>query len=151
MMNKVIDFLRRCAPYLLAIALWRLSDPWWNPAGVLSLIVIFYSTFVRPIPMFGLFGVLICFLVDYKFDTVLFWTSTYLIMYAINGFQNFIDLSRVDKNAIMVFMIFFGAAIMILFLVAPSWTTLFRATWMYIWTTTLYLPITQLIHRARHD
>ncbi len=150
-MEKIVQFLRTAFPYLLAIALWRLAIPFWNPAGVLAIIPVFYCTFVKKAPMFGLFGVLICFLIDYKFDTTLFWTTMFLIMYAVNGFQNFIDLTRADKNALDVFMIFFGASIMILFFTGISFTNLFRAIWMFSWTTILYIPITKLIGAIKND
>ncbi len=150
-MGRFVYFLRKSFPYLMAIGLWRLSVPWWNPAGILAIIPIFYCTFVRPKYMFGIFGLLMCFLIDYKFDTVLYWTTLFCIFYAINGFQTFIDLTRANKNAIDVFMIFFATAIMILFLNDVSWTNLFNTICLFIWTTVLYEPITKLIGGVSHD
>lgn len=151
MKTQIINFLRAAFPFLAVLVLWRLSYPFWNPAGVLAIIPIFYCSFVRPTPWFAPWAVLFCFLLDYKFDTLFYWTALYCILYAANGFQNFIDLTRAPKNAIAVFMIFFGCAILILALMNFNLTNIVRALWIFAWTCTLYMPITILIKRASND
>jgi hypothetical protein len=42
MNTKIVHFLRGAMPWLAVIILWRLSNWFWNPAGVLALIPIFY-------------------------------------------------------------------------------------------------------------
>ena len=79
MKNNIIKSLRIMFPFLLTIALWRLSTPFWNPGGILALIPIFYCVFVRHMPWFGIFGAIMCFLIDYKFNTTGFWLAIYCL------------------------------------------------------------------------
>ncbi len=151
MMYNIGKFLRVCFPYLITIGLWRLSVPWWNPAGILAIIPIFYYTFVRPTRLFGVFSVLVCFLIDYKFDTVLYWTTMFCIFYAINGFQNFIDLTRTNNNAIDVFIIFLSISLGILFLNGASWTNLLNTICLGGWMAAIYGPATKLFGGISHD
>ena len=44
---KIIKFLRDAFPFIAVIVLWRLSVAFWNPAGILAIIPIFYCSFVR--------------------------------------------------------------------------------------------------------
>lgn len=151
MKKSIIDFLRAAFPFITVIILWRLSVPFWNPAGILAIIPIFYCSFVRPVPWFAPFAVLFCFLIDYRFDTLAYWTAAYCLFYAINGFQSFIDLTRTDKNALNIFMVFFGVATLILTLAGFSVSNLMRAIWLFAWVSTLYIPITALIKRVCDD
>ena len=148
---KIIKFLRDAFPFIAVIVLWRLSVAFWNPAGILAIIPIFYCSFVRPIPWFAPFAILFCFLIVYRFDTLVYWTVMYCLFYAINGFQTFFDLTRVDKNALYVFMIFFGVATFVLSITNPTVATLMRAAWLFAWVSTLYVPITALIKRIYDD
>lgn len=151
MKKSIIDFLRAAFPFITVIILWRLAVPFWNPAGILAIIPIFYCSFVRPVPWFAPFAVLFCFLIDYRFDTLAYWTAAYCLFYAINGFQSFIDLTRTDKNALNIFMVFFGVATLILTLTGFSVSNLMRAVWLFAWVATLYIPITALIKRVCDD
>lgn len=151
MKKSIIDFLRATFPFITVIILWRLSVPFWNPAGILAIIPIFYCSFVRPVPWFAPFAALFCFLIDYRFDTLAYWTAAYCLFYAINGFQSFIDLTRTDKNALNIFMVFFGVATLILTLAGFSVSNLMRAIWLFAWVSTLYIPITALIKRVCDD
>ena len=148
---KIIKFLRDAFPFIAVIVLWRLSVAFWNPAGILAIIPIFYCSFVRPIPWFAPFAILFCFLIDYRFDTLVYWTVMYCLFYAINGFQTFFDLTRVDKNALYVFMIFFGVATFVLSITNPTVATLMRAAWLFARRSTLYVRITALIKRIYDD
>lgn len=151
MKKSIIDFLRAAFPFITVIILWRLSVPFWNPAGILAIIPIFYCSFVRPVPWFAPFAALFCFLIDYRFDTLAYWTAAYCLFYAINGFQSFIDLTRTDKNALNIFMVFFGVATLILTLAGFSVLNMMRAIWLFAWVSTLYIPITALIKRVCDD
>lgn len=148
MKQNFFKFLRVATPWLTVLVLWRLSVSFWNPAGILALIPIFYCSFARPVPWFTPFAVIFCFLIDYKFETLVFWTSLYCLFYAINGFQTFFDLTKIDKNAIHVFMLFLGFGL--IFLLIPNFTFsgLFKTIWLFIWMTVLYFPITELIKKA---
>lgn len=151
MKYNIIKFLRTAFPFIAVIFLWRLSAAFWNPAGILAIIPIFYSSFVKPVPWFAPFALIFCFLIDYRFDSLIFWTAMYCIFYAINGFQSIIDLSRLDNNALNVFMVFFGVSIMILAFTNFNIQNLLRAGWLFAWASTLYIPITALIKGVCDD
>ena len=151
MKHKIIKFLRDAFPFIAVIVLWRLSIAFWNPAGILAIIPIFYCSFVRPVPWFAPFAILFCFLIDYRFDTLVYWTAMYCIFYAANWFQTVFDLTRVYKNSLYVFMIFFGISTFILTMMDFNISNLMRAAWLFAWVSTLYIPITALIKKVCDD
>ena len=124
--------------------LWRLSVFFWNPAGILALIPIFYYTFVKPVKYFSIFGLIFCFLIDYRCNLPLFWTTLYCLFYAINGFQNYTDLTHLDNKALYIFMIFIGIGIFLLTLSNFTWKNFINNLWLFIWLSVLYIPITNL-------
>ncbi len=145
MKQNVIKFLCAAFPYLMVVGLWRLSMPFWNPGGILALIPIFFCTFVQPRPYFAALSVLICFLIDYQFNTTLYWTAIFCIVYAINGFQTYVDMTRADRNGIAVFAFVFAISILIHTMTHMDFSNAGRALWIIIWATILYIPITELI------
>ncbi len=151
MMQKTVDFLRRAFPFLAVLFLWRMSIGFWNPSGILAIIPIFYFSFVKPIPWFAPYSVLFCFLIDYGFETTMYWTAMYCVFYAINGFQTFIDLTRAPRDALYVFMIFFGVCVCLLIITNLNWTVLARGAWIFAWATILYTPFTIVSNRICHD
>ena len=108
MKEKLIKFLRISFPFLLTVGLWRLSVSFWNPAGILAIIPVFFCSFVRPIAWFPIFSILMCLVIDYNFETVCFWVAMYCLFYAVNSFQNIIDVTRMDMNGLFAFAVFFG-------------------------------------------
>ena len=148
MKEKIIKFLHVSAPWMSVVILWRLSVSFWNPAGILALIPIFYYSFVKPIHWFAPFAVIFCFLIDYKFETLVFWTSLYCLFYAINGFQTFFDLTKIDKNALHVFILFVFIGLVVLLVSNFTFYAFFQTIWLLFWMGILYLPITQLIKRV---
>jgi len=128
----------------MTIFLWRLSVHFWNPGGILALIPIFYYTFVRPTKWFTLFGLLFCFLIDYRCNLPLFWTSMFCLFYAINGFQNFVDIPHIEKNSVYIFMMFIGLGILILIFSGLTWNNFLNNLWLFVWLGCLYTPITSL-------
>lgn len=151
MIKNLISWLRKYTPLLAVIILWRLEISFWNPGGILAIIPIFYYSFVRPVNWMPFISILFCFLIDYNMDTKLFWTTVYFIAYAINGFQYFIDLQRTDKNAVVPFMIFMGAALFILMIANFSGIMFLRIIWMFVWVSGLYIPTTQLLRKVHQD
>lgn len=151
MKKTIIRFLKTAFPFLAVIFLWRLSVPFWNPGGVLALIPIFYYSFIKPTDWFPLFAALFCFLIDYKFDSVLFWTTFYCLFFAINGFQNFVDLTRQKNDGLLIFMGYFGAGALILGIAGGSVTGLVRAAWLFLWLSALYVPFVALDRGIGHD
>lgn len=151
MKKNIVNFIKNIFPFLMVIILWRLQNHFWNPGGILAIIPIFYCSFVKQTKWFGLFAVLFCFLIDYNFDTKLFWTTVYCLSYSVNGFQNTIDLSGAQNNAIYPFMYFFGACVILLCIFHLNWTVLFRMLWVFSWCSLLYIPTTRLIKRVSYD
>lgn len=151
MKNNIIKSLRIMFPFLLTIALWRLSTPFWNPGGILALIPIFYCVFVRHMPWFGIFGAIMCFLIDYKFNTTGLWLAIYCLFYAVNGFQTIIDLARMDRDAINAFMVFIGVGIIITIFTGFGFINILRGIWIFVFMSLIYMPTALLIKRVRHD
>lgn len=151
MKYKIIHFLRVLAPWLAVLVLWRLSNPLWNPAGILAIIPIFYCSFVKPVPWFVPYAILFCFLIDYKFETLAFWTALYCLFYAINGFQTFTDITKTDKNSIHIFAIFISIGMIVLLFMNFSFINIIRAIWIILWVCTLYIPISEIIKRVQND
>lgn len=143
-MNNIVYILKYCFPFLITLFLWRLSVFFWNPAGILALIPIFYYTFVKPVKYFSIFGLIFCFLIDYRCNLPLFWTTLYCLFYAINGFQNYTDLTHLDNKALYIFMIFIGIGIFLLTLSNFTWKNFINNLWLFIWLSVLYIPITNL-------
>ena len=151
MKESFIKILQNSFPFLLTVALWRLSVPFWNPAGILAIIPIFFCSFVKPVNWLSLFSIFMCFVIDYKFETVCFWVAIYCLFYAINSFQNIIDITRMELNGIFAFLIFFGLSILIQVFVNINFITFLRGIWMILWTSVLYIPITTLIKKVQND
>ncbi len=145
MKQKIIRYLQIMFPFLLTIALWRLSNPWINPAGVLAIIPIFYCSFIKPIPYFTAFAILFCFLIDYNFDTVVFWTLLYCAYYAVMNIQTVIDLTHTKKYGLYAFMVFFGIASVSMIIWNLGWFGLLFGLLMFIVTCAVYIPIAYLI------
>ena len=141
MMSKI---LKKSLPFLITLFLWHMSVYFWNPAGILALIPIFYWTFVRPIDWFVLFALLFCFLIDYRCNLPLFWTCIFCLFYAINGFQNYIDIQNYDNNGLYAFMVFIGFGIFILMFSTLNWTGIINNIWLFVWMCVLYTPITSI-------
>lgn len=147
MTGKITEFLRKAMPFLTVVFLWRLSMPFWNPAGMLALIPIFYCTFIRAVPWFAPFAAVFCFLIDYKSDMILFWTSIYCLCYAVVGFQTVIDFGHTADRGWRAFMVFFGTSLIICTLANFGFFNLLKALWLWIWAVALYMPITELVER----
>lgn len=145
MKQTIIKYLQIMFPFLLTIALWRLSNPWINPAGVLAIIPIFYCSFIKPIPYFTAFAILFCFLIDYNFDTVVFWTLLYCAYYAVMNIQTVIDLTHTKKYGLYAFMVFFGIASVSMIIWNLGWFGLLFGLLMFIVTCAVYIPIAYLI------
>ncbi len=151
MIHGTLAFLRRATPFLTVLFLWRLAFPFWNPAGMLAIIPIFYSTFVRPAPWFAPFALIFCFLIDYRGDSVLYWTAIYCLCYAVRGFQNVIDFAHMENNGMRAFVVFWGMALLVLTMFNPQWSALLKTLWLFVWGGVLYIPVVKFIERMTDD
>lgn len=144
MKQKIIKFLQTSFPFLITIALWRLSNPWLNPAGVLAIIPIFYCSFIRPVPYFTGFAILICMLIDYNFNTLIFWTLLYCAYYAIMNIQTVLDLTHTKLYGLYAFMIFFGIASVSMMVWYLNWMAILYGILMFVVTCAVYIPTAML-------
>lgn len=151
MINKFFAFLQPAIPFLLILVFWYLSNPWLNPGGVLAIIPIFYCSFIRKVPYISLYSIIFCFLIDYKFTTILFWTLLYCICYSINGIQNIIDLTKTELNGFVIFLCFFGLSSFLLTFYFFSFANLLYGAWIFLLVSALYLPITSVIKVIKND
>ena len=152
MNTRLTSFLRTAFPFLLTLFLWRGVIPYLNPGGLLAIIPIFYYTFIKPVPYFPPFAVLMCFLLDYNNSTVLYWTAVWCLCYAANGFQTILDLNQDDTNGLRVFIVFFSVAIFVLsFAHLTNFTNIARMIWTVLWTCMMYAPIVTIIKRVEND
>lgn len=152
MNKKIIDFLRDAMPFALALFLWRSALPFVNPAGILALVPVFFCTFIRPVPWFVPFGILMCFLVDYRGNSLLFWTSVYCLCCAAYGFQTVVDLTHADDDGFRAFALFFGVATLVISVPHfVNFTNIFRTIWTIGWECAMYIPIVALMKRLDHD
>ena len=148
-MYKIVQILKKLMPFLMTLFLWRISVYFWNPAGILCLIPVFYYTFVRPVNWFPIFALMFCFLVDYRSNLPLLWTCLFCLFYAANGFQNYIDFQHTNNNAMHAFMAFIGIGIFLLTISGFSWTNLINNLWLFVWLSILYTPITAIDNWAK--
>ena len=150
--TQTIDLLRTLFPFALTLFLWRGALSWLNPGGMLALIPIFYCSFIRPVKWFAPFALLICFILDYRLNTVLYWTAVYCLCYAINGFQTRFDLTGANRDAFGVFAIFISVSVLLLtFTSIGTIASFMRVAWTIGWMCAMYLPIVALIKRVAHD
>ena len=75
----------------------------------------------------------------------------YCLFYAINSFQTYIDITRMDNHGLFAFMVFFGVAIFIQTVSNFSFINILRGAWMFVWGCVLYIPIAKLIKRVGDD
>jgi hypothetical protein len=92
-----------------------------------------------------------CFAIDYRADTMLFWTAAFCLFYAANGFQTFIDFTRQKLDGLYVFMIFFGAALLILSVAGLRFVSFIHNLWLFMWASILYIPFAALAKRLGND
>lgn len=151
MKYKVIDFLQNIFPFLITIGLWRMSHPIWNPGGILAIIPIFFFSFIKPKNWFLIFAGLMCICLDYNFETVCWWLAVYCFFYALNGFQNWTDLTNLDYDGILVFLIFLGVGVSGQVFENLTWVNLLNGIWVFVLTSVLYLPTVWIIKKVKHD
>ena len=151
MKQKIIKYLQIAFPFLLTIALWRLSCPWVNPAGILCIIPIFYCSFIRPVHYFSPFALVMCFLLDYKFGSGFMWTIYYCLCYMILNLQTAIDLTHTKKSGVYAFMIFFGIIMLFMFLQYINLVNLLYAVVVFAITSILYIPMVVTIRAVQND
>lgn len=151
MKHQIIKSLQVLFPFLVTIGLWRLSVPWINPAGILAIIPIFYCSFIRPVPYFAPFAILVCFLIDYKFNTLLIWTIFYCMFYVVINLQTFLDLTHTNHDGIYPFTGFVGTVILLLVMSHLSFTNLLSGIVTFLILGIMYIPITTTVQAVQDD
>jgi hypothetical protein len=152
MMTKLSSYFKLLFPFATVFFLWRLSGPGLNPCGILVLIPVFYYSFASPRDFFVPAAILGCLLLDYNFDTVLFWTIMYCLTYALNGFQSYVDITRQKRSGLYLFMAFYGFCLTLLGIWSAggsgSFYPIFQIIWLFLWGTVLYIPFVVLAHKV---
>lgn len=151
MKQQIVKSLQTLFPFLITMALWRLSVPWINPAGILAIIPIFYCSYIRHVPYFTPFSILLCFLIDYKFDTVLMWTIFYCVFYVVINLQTFIDLTHTKRDGVYAFMGFVGTVILLMVVPHLSLLNILYGAVMFTVLAIMYIPITTTIQAVQDD
>ena len=70
-----------------------------------------------------------------------------LPVYAVNGFQNYIDATHTSKDGLYLFMTFIGFGFCILMFSGLNFVVISNNLWLFIWLSVLYIPITALDKR----
>lgn len=129
-MRNIKQILNAVFPFAITLLLWRMAAPAWNPCGILALVPIYYYSFVRPRDEFLPMAVVGCFLLDYNFDTMLFWTAAFCIAYSANYFQTVLRSAVQAADGLLFFSGFAGACFLILGARAMTWESVGTALWM---------------------
>ena len=151
MKQQIVNFFQTLFPFLITVALWRLSAPWVNPGGILAIVPIFYCSFIRPVPYFTPFAILLCFLIDYKFNTVLMWTVFYCMFYVIINLQTVIDLTHTNRDCLYAVRGFAGTVILLLVASHLSVANILSGVAMFAILVIMYIPITTTIMAVQDD
>jgi hypothetical protein len=153
-MKNIISFF---FPFCITFFLWYLSSPIWNPFGFLTMIPIFYYTFDDKIKYWEIFGVLICFLLDFNFSTRFLFTGIFLFLYGTNKIFGFMEKMEKNKASnIKNFNLFLGIIvtglfIFLLFSTGIFWNSLISCIWLFLWGSIMYLPMASLFKRVKND
>ena len=131
-------------PYVSVLMLWYF-DLFWNPNGFLSLIPIFYFSFVKPINLFFLFSIFFLIMIDYCSDSLLFFTFYYCMIFSINYFQTFIDLKNQKNGASLIFLVFVSIPIIIL-TIASNFINLINSIFFITWIYFMYILFVKIIN-----
>lgn len=151
MKQTIIRYLRIAFPFLVTIALWRLSCPWLNPAGILCIIPIFYCSFIKPVPWFAPFALLMCFLLDYKFGSVFMWTMYYCFIYAIMNLQTVVDLTHTKNSGVYAFMAFLSPIILFVIAQHINWINLLYGIVVFTIVSVMYIPMVVTLGVVQND
>jgi hypothetical protein len=150
-MKRALRIFNIAFPFLAVPLLVRLTSPFWNPAGILAIIPIFYYGFVRPRDWFLPVAVLGALALDFQMGLRLFWTISFLALFAAGSLQNWIDLQNQKHGGLYLFMLFFGIAAFALSIsgaaAAASVWPAFQAVWLFLWCSLLYIPFQEFAKR----
>ncbi|MDR3208488.1 MAG: hypothetical protein LBT45_01415 [Rickettsiales bacterium] len=150
------NILRQFFPFVATIILWYLSEPRFNPFGILSLVPIFYYRFCYPVKRWFFFGFLMCFLLDFNAGTLFLFSSVFLLMDALNAFFGILEKDSGSGFYIKSFSMFLGLAVFFIFSFEVFgahrfFVFLAGAVWLYFWLFLLYFPFVALFKWIGHD
>jgi len=143
------NFLNNIFPYISVLILWYFNF-FWNPNGYLSLIPIFYFSFIKPINFYFLFSIFFLFIIDYCSDSLLFFSFYYCVIFSINYFQSFIDITNQQNGNHLIFFIFISVPIIIL-TITNSFLNIFTSIFFIIWIYFLYIIFIKILEYLKND
>jgi hypothetical protein len=144
--------LKSVFPYVLAVSLWALPDPRFNPFGILAMIPAFYYMFIARVRGWKWFGFMICFLLDYNAGTLFVFSGMFLIAIAANILFGIFDMEE-DGLAVKKFGLFIVPSLLALFIFQATgypgfWIQLAGALWLCALVMILYLLLSALMRWA---
>ncbi|MDR2268958.1 MAG: hypothetical protein LBD94_02130 [Rickettsiales bacterium] len=153
---KMRNAIEKIFPFCIAIMLWYLSNPRFNPFGILAIIPVFYYAFCERTKGWLGFGFLICFLIDFNADTLFLFSSLFLITNTLNDLFGILDSENRTKFHIKKFNLFLGAMAFFLFIYAifgagNFFSFLAGIIWLCLWLYMLYFPFVALFRWAKND
>jgi hypothetical protein len=153
---KMKKALRRIFPFSITVILWYLSDPRFNPAGVLSIVPIFYYMFCQPVKRWFLFGFLMCLLLDFNAGSLFLFGSAFLLMNSLNVFFGILEKdggAGFYARAFNVFLCMIAFFIFVhgIFNVHNFFGFFVRLAWVYLWLFLLYFPFVALFRWVSDD
>ena len=109
------------------------------------MVPIFYYSFVRPRTEFLPMAILGTLLLDYNFDTMLFWTAAFCAAYAANFFQTFARSAVQLAGGLWAFAGFIGICLSVLGLWAFTFRSIGAALWAFTLSATVYWIWTRIL------
>ncbi|MCL2017574.1 MAG: hypothetical protein FWG80_02270 [Alphaproteobacteria bacterium] len=137
-MQTLKQILNIIFPFAITILLWRMSAPVWNPCGILVMVPVFYYSFVRPRSEFLPMAIIGSLILDYNFDTMLFWTILFCAAYAAHYFQTALRGAVQRAGGFWAFSAFMCFGLFSLGISAGSLQSIGTAAWTLMLTMAGY-------------
>ena len=150
-MKTALHIFNVLFPFAATLLLLRMTSPYFNPAGILAIIPIFYYSLVQPRDWFLPAAFLGVMALDYNMGLNLFWTISFAAAYAAGSLQSYINPQSQKHSSLLVFSAFLGACMLCLGISgafsAGSVRPLFQAAWIVLWCGLLYIPFANFAKR----
>jgi len=150
----MLSKIKRFFPFIITIILWYLSDPLFNPFGALSLVPIYYYSYVRRQAYWFGFGLFMSFMLDFNAGTLFLFSSTFIVTNWVNEMYGVIEKEtgikiRGFSSFLMVAMILFFIFSVIQF--GDIFGNFLGASWLYLWVVISYFPLSSFLGWVAND
>ena len=96
------------------------------------------------------FSIFFLFIIDYCSDSLLFFSFYYCVIFSINHFQSFIDITNQQNGNHLIFFIFISVPIIIL-TITNSFLNIFTSIFFIIWIYFLYIIFIKILEYLKND